>query len=140
MCVGVCFSEAVGGLMGSFIYSFLFEGAPLTQEGHAHQVHMALFNTLLADTHTYAYTHTHTLHSSPHYCLSVPESYPCSETVLAGKTSPLKHRRNPPPPNSTGHSLIYEPQESEFTARSIKTWTLYLCVSPSVQDYIVKHL
>lgn len=60
VCVGVCFSEAVGGLMGPFIYSFLFEGAPLTQEGHAHQVHMALFNTLLADTHTYAYTHTHT--------------------------------------------------------------------------------
>lgn len=52
--------------MGSFIYSFLFEGAPLTQEGHAHQVHMALFNTLLADTHTYAYTHTHTHYIPAH--------------------------------------------------------------------------
>ena len=87
-----------GGLMETFIYSSLFEGATSPREGYSHQAHMALLNTLHAHTHTHAHTFQATLH-----CLSFLKSYPCLETVLAGKTSRLKHQRNPPPPYSAGH-------------------------------------
>ena len=83
--------------METFIYSSLFEGATSAREGYSHQAHMALLNTLHARTHK-EHTFQPTLH-----CLSFRKSYPCLETVLAGKTSPLKHQRNPPPPYSAGH-------------------------------------
>ncbi len=66
-CVCV-FSGAVGGLMETFIYSSLFEGATSAREGYSHQAHMALLNTL----HVHTRTHTHTCtHIPAHITLSV---------------------------------------------------------------------
>lgn len=131
VCACVCVSGAVGGLMETFIYSSLFEGATSAWEGYSHQIHMALFNTL--HTHTHKHTFQCTLH-----CV-IPE-----ELSLHGDCPGWKNKPTETPEESPSSifswALAYLWATGKWIYCKINhTRTLYLmCLC--LQNEVVKHL